>query len=274
MPLIGLAVFVAVVAALAWWVARAETFFWTRLAAAGFLLIPLATAVQAAAGNLVGVLGGPLPLVIAALVVGVVVVAMKRFHMAAFVLALFLTLVFLVFGLFGLTHPDSFGDFGPSVLSIAGAVLAAVGSAKARSEQKRDVVTGASAIRRNSVWTAAAVLALIGATSAAQTVFRPASGAVAGAQIVRMEQDAFEPTVLRARAGTRKTVFVRNDDAYAHTFTIDEASVDVYIGPLRAKRVSFSVPKGVAKGAGPSSIDFVCTVTGHDDMRGRLEIEN
>lgn len=273
MPLVGLAVFVVVVAALAWWLARGDE-FWTRVAAAGFLLVPLSLVVQAAAGNVTAVFGTPPPFVVLTVVAAVVLLATKRFHVPALVFAVLLTLVYLVLGLFGLGHPDSFGDFAPSVLGIAGAMLAIVGTSKALGARRLGAPPAASPNRRTNVWTAAGVLSAIAVTSAVQTVAQPAARAPAGAQLVTMKGDEFSPNVLRAKAGERMTVFVRNEDAYAHTFTIDEADVDVYVGPGRGRSVAFVVPQPASGEGGGRSVEFWCTVTGHDDMRGRLELRS
>jgi plastocyanin len=59
-------------------------------------------------------------------------------------------------------------------------------------------------------------------------------------------------------------VFVDNKDGYRHTFTVEDLDIDQELPANANKRV-------VIDGE-PGTYDFVCEVTGHDDMEGRLTV--
>jgi plastocyanin len=85
----------------------------------------------------------------------------------------------------------------------------------------------------------------------------------AGAGAVRlvMEDDRFQPEVLRVPVGSPVTVEVRNDGKKNHNFTVDNLNVST--GPMHhgdVKTVTFTAPKGTTA--------FSCTW--HKGMVGRI----
>ena len=63
----------------------------------------------------------------------------------------------------------------------------------------------------------------------------------------------------------RATIFVDNQDALRHTFTIAELGIEVQLPAGSARRV---VLPGVAAG----TYEFICSITGHEDMIGTLVV--
>lgn len=89
--------------------------------------------------------------------------------------------------------------------------------------------------------------------------------ATAHAVLVAVSDLTFSARDLRVEAG-EITVSLANTDAVSHTFTVDELSVDLEVGPGEAAQATFD--------AEPGQYPFICTVPGHDTpgMRGVLTV--
>lgn len=88
----------------------------------------------------------------------------------------------------------------------------------------------------------------------------------AGATSLLMHNaDEFSPTTLEATASEEVRLLVKNDDPFAHTFTLDKKGYDVneVVGPGSEKIITFT-----AKGAG--KVEYVCEF--HDEMKGTLVV--
>lgn len=71
------------------------------------------------------------------------------------------------------------------------------------------------------------------------------------------------PTRYR-RAGDSVGVFVDNKDPIRHTFAIEALDIEVELPANTARRVEINAP--------PGAYDFLCTVPGHDQMKGTITL--
>jgi plastocyanin len=224
--------------------------FFTRLAALGFALIALAALVALgfglAAGS-TGELAFILPVVIVALLISG---ALLRFGVWAQVLAALLSLALLAlvlpFSIFNLLHLESGGDFIPIVLVIAGAGFGLCGSVAGLWQRRRHTLrvtaTRTETLAVQAILSAVALRAVASLllTAAARTAVSAQSKA--GAIAVQQKDSHFGPDRIQVKTGQPVRVVVRNDDTTLHTFTLDEAGVDVSIPPGAERLVEFNAP--------------------------------
>lgn len=229
---------------------------WSRLASTGFILITVApliqiTAILAFGSNASDVL----PFLVPPLVVGTFGVALVRrskgwpMRLTAF-LGLMMGL-FASFGVVNLTLLTSFFDFVPELLLLGGSVLVMVSSIAARRARRRgnlEVAPVRSEARAVSAVLAVALAAAVISGVSDLATHSNASSAGAAA-ISKMKNSKFVPTSYRVAGGS--TVFVRNDDPIAHTFTVEALGIDVKFGPKDSKVIS--VPSK------PGTYVFYCT---------------
>lgn len=145
------------------------------------------------------------------------------------ILAGFMTSMALFWTVFGLSRAGSFFEFVPAVLVMPGALTGAVASVAAIVRRNRATAAGERPER-----TVIRVMLGIAATavllSSALTVLTKTSADPAKADFsMRMRDFEFDHVSYDLRGGS--AVWVRNDDPYFHTFTVDELGVDVGIGP-------------------------------------------
>ena len=63
----------------------------------------------------------------------------------------------------------------------------------------------------------------------------------------------------------RGAIFVDNQDAIRHTFTIESLNIEMELPSGTSRRV-------VLPGLAPGSYTFICSITGHEDMTGELVV--
>lgn len=80
--------------------------------------------------------------------------------------------------------------------------------------------------------------------------------------------DRFTPDALSVDAGGTVEIDVRNDDGYAHTFSVDELDVNTYLGPQAERRVTLRIPAELAG----RTLHLYCAITGHGAMVGSIEV--
>lgn len=96
-------------------------------------------------------------------------------------------------------------------------------------------------------------------------VTTPSDLAADGDIVVTAAKIEFVPGDITAAAGS-KGVWIENKDGIHHTFTIEELGVDLEIPALKAKRVEFDARTG--------TYEYICTIPGHENMRGTLTISD
>lgn len=81
---------------------------------------------------------------------------------------------------------------------------------------------------------------------------------------VYAEDIEFSPSSVRAGSGPI-TVFIENNDLTAHTFSIKRLDIDEAVPGGGSARIEFD--------AAPGSYEFYCSIAGHEEMTGTLEVE-
>ena len=247
---------------------------WTRLATFGLLLAAAGPAVLLLGGLLIGgATSEELPFFLITMIVPVVAAFLVwRFGLWSKFVGLVLALgvgMMLFWTAFGLFTPNSFFDFVPGLLVPPGVIIAIVGCVAAILASRRGRTEEAQGERK----TIRTVLAIVGALAVLSAIltFTSRSTVEGGAGVATTVTAAdFEyPDTIEVAAGD--TILVRNDDAFLHTFTIDELDIDVTIGPKSEELIE--IPQG------SGSYIFYCrphTGTpdepGDDDMAGELTI--
>lgn len=130
-------------------------------------------------------------------------------------------------------HPSVFFDFVPSMLIIAGAVIAAAGGVAAvvrRADPRTQASDGERTIRRASI----ALVILVAAISAALSIAGRTTLSAAekvGATQVGLRNFSFQPQSFEATSAGPARIVVHNSDVALHTFTVDALGVDVGVPP-------------------------------------------
>ncbi len=238
--------------------------FYVRLVVWGLLLVPASLVVAGVGGNTTGVFSVAGPAVVA-LVVAVLVRLTGRLLVPALIFAVLLFLLSLMSSENEISHPESFADFVPAIVRLVGLAAAVLGASVAIRQRKRGSLRRATGRERLGVRVAAGVLiaasvASFVLTSNARTTIARADGAI----VVNTLEDSFDPDDLEVDAG-RVRFLVRNEDSYAHTFSVDNLEVDEYIGPRSDRIISFK-----AEDAG--RYDLYCAINGHETMTGSLRV--
>jgi plastocyanin len=221
---------------------------WTRVASLGLLLSAAGALTLVVAVLAFGVdsEGGPwfvlvftsIPLLGAFLVNGTAV----RWKVVGIV-AGFLTAGALFWTAFGLVRPTSFFDFVPAVLVLPGALVGLGASVAAL--LRRDTEAARNA-RGEQAWLRAmltvAGVAVLG--SSLLTVVSRRSADLSKANFaVRMADFEFDRSTYELVGGT--TLYVRNDDPFFHTFTVDELRIDVSLDPGSSALIKIPPQSGI-----------------------------
>ena len=238
--------------------------FLVRMVVAGLLLFPASIAIAGAAGNTPYVLGYIAPAALAALV-AVVVLFTGRLFVPTLVVAIPMVFLFGMLGMGDFEHPESFADFVPAVWRFVGLAVAVVAAFVAM--RRRRTGTLGPAGPRERLAARIGVIALI-AVSAGSFVLDAASRTTIaradGAVVVNTLEDSFDPDDIHVEKG-RTRFLIRNDDSYAHTFTIDEIELDQYVAPRSDRLVTVTFDR-------TGTYDLYCAVTGHEDMNGKIDV--
>lgn len=238
--------------------------FAVRLLVAGLVLFTLSPIVAGATGNGTGAFAFAAPGMIA-LVVAVLVAVTGRLFVPALVVGVLLFLISSFASLNELGHPESFSDFVPALLRLVGSATAVAAGVGSLVQSRRRTLRPATDRQRTLVRVGAVALLLVPlasfvVTGTARTTIERADGAI----VVDTSGDEFTPAALHVEPG-RIRFLVRNDDAYAHTFSVDELEVDEYIGPRSDRFVAITV-----EAAG--RYDLYCAINGHEGMTGTVVV--
>ena len=173
------------------------------------------------------------------------------------VVLLLLLLISLASLIEDLAHPESafnFIVFGviPATLVLAG-IIASIAVLTSRSDDAASAVVYAAVI----IIVAGAVVGIIAALGLEDDT------ALAGDIQIVAEEVKFSPDALSAEGGS-VGVLVDNKDPIRHTFTIEALSIEVELPANTARRVDVTAPSG--------TYEFMCTVPGHEEMKGTLTL--
>ncbi len=244
--------------------------FYILVAVLGFLLVALtgllSTAIYLSAGE-TNALSFSLPvLVIGSLVAGL----LWRFGVWAQILAALLSLLILAFmvpfSTFNLLHPEDASDFIPIVLMIAGALLGFVGSIVSLIQRLRKAVHPVGT--RTELLALRILLAALGLVVLTSLVLTTASRTTLSAQAkssaiaIEIKDYQFNPDRLIVKAGDTVRIAVKNNDPTLHTFTLNEAGVDVSIPPGAERLIEFQAPP-------PGKYIWYCIPHSDDSSEGR-----
>ena len=176
--------------------------------------------------------------VVVAAVLGAAAWASARFGTWSTVLGLVLTVLAALAGFwlaFGLTAPDSPGDFVPAVLFVAGVALALVGGIRSLISRRRGrASTEPTAGERR---TRTAVLALVGLALAGSVAANLASrstvdaASAAGATEVEIAGFEFTGDEHRVAAGDSAALLVRNRDGFVHDLSLPAHDLAITVTP-------------------------------------------
>lgn len=140
-----------------------------------------------------------------------------------------------------LMHPESTLDFVPVSMFTLGALLAVIATVPAFK-----VARGHESSSGFPKVAAGAAVLLIAAATAGSLVARgqvTSDARAAGSTPVSMEDFEFGPKTITAQSG-EVNLFVTNNDAARHTFTVDELGIDVSIAPGQARLITFDAEQG------------------------------
>jgi hypothetical protein len=241
--------------------------FYYRVAIAGVFVVALGMSIYAATAIPAGDPSAPLfaPAAIAVFAIGAL---MRRTTKALWlaVIGFPLTLTIIAIDPFRLLHPDSFIDFVPSVLLMAGTATAFVGGAVELVQRRRRTERPSTLRERVLVGVGAATLIAVASYSAFMTFSANAKAALPGgrqAVVIEADEDRWVPNTIAVRTVGTTLLLVRNPDWFAHTFVVDALEIDTYVAPRSERIVEVPAP---AEGTYP----FACGVTGHEAMIGLL----
>jgi plastocyanin len=220
---------------------------WTRTASLGLLLSAGGSLVLVAAILAFGVSseGGPwfgLVFTMIPLIGGLLVNGEEPRWKVVGIISSFLTAGALFWTAFGLSRPSSFFDFVPAVLVLPGALIGL--GASIATLLRRDRLTAADD-RPERTWIRTMLVvaaAAVGLSSLLTVVSRKSADLAKANAAVRMADFEFDGASYDWLGDT--TVYVRNDDPFFHTFTVDELGIDVDLSPGSAALVRIPARPG------------------------------
>jgi plastocyanin len=152
-----------------------------------------------------------------------------------------------------LSHPADTVPFLWAVLSGGGRLVVVLGvgfALMSRDAFVRPLVIAAAAV---------VVIALAGTVVARLTLVSDTRQA--GDVEVAIEDFRF-PEAVTVSVGD--TLYLENRDRFRHSFTVEDADLDVMLAPGTSRRAGIAIP--------PGSYDVVCTLPGHEGMVATLEV--
>jgi plastocyanin len=211
--------------------ASSEKSKWTRLAALGLLLAGLAPALMLAVVLIWGMdtegENGFFATVMAvALVASFLVWRFGAWSKFVGVIAGVFVAMAMFWTAFGLAQPGSFFDFMPGVLLIPGALIGIVASIAALVSRRRGHPTARpEGGEKRAIGFVLGIVVLAAAVSGALHLLGRSTASAEGAQATAtMAEFRFDQEEYQVAGGS--TIFVRNDDPFFHSFTIDRLGVD------------------------------------------------
>jgi heme/copper-type cytochrome/quinol oxidase subunit 2 len=254
--------------------------FYTLVSVTGFALFIVAGLLLGVVGALDGQPGMMPPFVLVMLVAGLFGVILPwRFGGRGYILPVLLAVaaVALLVPIIprALANPDGGLEFIAIALFLVGALMAVVGGVVSIVQWRWGVAAaGATPGQRRAyqvTMAVAAAIVVLGLAMSSVARARLANEVRAGTMAMQMKGGTYSINPLPAAAGQTVRLAVRNDDATLHTFTLDEAGVNVNIPPGAERLVEFQAPA-------PGSYTFYCvphhavTEKGIEGMVGQLVV--
>lgn len=209
---------------------------WTRLAVVGFIMIALGPLLMIGGGLAWGMeLGEELAffgaVIVVPLVAAFLVWRFGRWAKIVGAILAFLAAGSMFWTAFGLGTPQSFFDFVPGLLVLPGGIIAIASCIGAVVADRRGHVTAAPVGgERRALRIVPGAVILLAILSAGLTFAGSSSVDASQADTeVTLSDFDFDQDHYEFTAGT--TILVRNDDAFLHTFTVEDWDVDEALGP-------------------------------------------
>ncbi len=222
---------------------------WTRLAALGLFLAGLGPTLILLASLIWRLdLEGDLTFMVVTALIGFVgaFLVLQFGTWSKFVGILFgiLLAMALWWTVFGLAQPASFFDFLPGLLVLPGALLAIVASIMALVAQRRGrVAARPEGGERRAIQVVAGIVVVAALVSGAMSLFgRSTASAGDAAASSSMKDFQFDQEQYQVAGGSR--IFVKNDDPFFHTFSIDDLDVNEGFVAGRSKVIDIPTKPG------------------------------
>lgn len=220
---------------------------WKRLAAIGLLMAAATPIIFIVAGLITGLPVDEMPFFIITGAIGLVAAALVwRFGTWASILGVIAALLMgmaLFWTVFSISYVSSFVDFTTAVLFPLGILVALVAGILSIVRRGNRTPRATGAERRTIQVVLALVLVAALASGVLNLVGRESVADDDADLVVEMHDFEFDRSEYRADAGGT-TVLVRNSDAFAHTFTIDELDIDETIIPGSAQLIEVDATSG------------------------------
>lgn len=248
---------------------------WTRLAALGLLLAALAPLFMLIGGLLWGMeLGEEMPFFLITSALGLIgsflVWRFGTWSKIVGIVVSILMMMALFWTAFSLGTPQSFFDFVPGLLVIPGGLVALVSCIAAIVAGRRDhrTMSPEGGERRGIRILLTAVIGLSLVSAIMTFVGRSTVDDPGGATEVALVDFEFGQEEYSVEGGSQ--VYVHNEDAFLHTFTIDELNVDEALTASGEKLIEIPAEPGTyvvyckphtSDPANPSEDDMAATIT-------------
>lgn len=248
---------------------------WTRLASLGLLLAGLAPLLMFVAGLLWGLeVGedGMFFLITGAIgiIASFLVLRFGAWSKIVGILAALALMMSLFWTAFGLFTPNAFFDFVPGLMVIPGGLVALVCCIAALVAARRGHRTLApeGGEKRGMRILLSAILALAAVSAVATFLGRTTVDDPGDAPQVALTDFEFDQSEYTVQGGSQ--VYVRNEDPFLHTFTIDDLDVDEAFGPSGEKLIQIPAEPGTyvvyckphtMSPENPSGEDMAATIT-------------
>jgi uncharacterized cupredoxin-like copper-binding protein len=193
----------------------------------------------------------------------------KWLYLVSAIISVFGLLFFLPNVPIGLGAPDSFFDFFSALAGTVGLLIAGIASAiafwKARGGELSQSGSPSVVLALKGIAGVIAVLSVFSAVFTAVNIESVSASDKEGATIVTAKKVKWDvETIEASSSGTLKLV-IKNSDPTIHTFTVEDLNMDFKVNPGSEKLIVLERPLA-------GEYEFICDITGHDDMKGKLII--
>ena len=167
-----------------------------------------------------------------------------------------------------LSHPDSFLNFAPALVLTSGTLIVVAGATGLFLHRRQAKAAGPT-FRRQSialllVLSALAGLAVFSGVATLNSINRDSLHLPHGEALsVSMRGLNYHPPLLLMSTEDQPELVIANNDFTMHTFTIPELGIDLFLPP--GVESAIHVPVSAS-----GRFEFICTIKGHESMKGVL----